>query len=107
MLSKGDRRLAARIGSVDPRRWEGGTEIKFTARFAVPVNTPTGAYRMSLWLPDETPGLSTRPEYSIRFANAGIWDAAQGFNVIADAFRIDGFAKGLINPGAKEFSEIR
>ena len=44
----------------------------------MPANVPAGSYTLLLNLPD--PLLSTRPEYSIRLANQGTWDAATGMN---------------------------
>ncbi len=46
----------------------------------VPPGVAPGRYALSLALPDPKPALAGRPEYAIRFANAGLWDAATGCN---------------------------
>ncbi|MEU8224127.1 DUF4832 domain-containing protein [Kribbella sp. NPDC048915] len=62
----------------DPRRWTAGSSTTVSQTLAVPGNVPAGSYDLLLNLPD--PLLSTRPEYSIRLANQGTWDAASGMN---------------------------
>lgn len=62
----------------DPRRWTAGTSTTVQQTLTVPANLPAGSYTLLLNLPD--PLLSTRPEYSIRLANQGTWDAATGMN---------------------------
>jgi hypothetical protein len=70
--------------AVDPRRWEPGQDVRFTARIRVPADARPGRYRLGLWLPDaderlRAPGRVER--YSVRFANAR-WDAP--INVLSD-----------------------
>ena len=48
----------------------------------IPAAAPEGAYDIILWLPDPYPSLRNRPEYAIRLANVGLWEAATGFNVV-------------------------
>lgn len=62
----------------DPRRWTAGASTTVSQTLTVPTNVPAGSYALLLNLPD--PLLSTRPEYSIRLANQGTWDAATGMN---------------------------
>ncbi|MEU4192000.1 DUF4832 domain-containing protein [Kribbella sp. NPDC026611] len=64
--------------SSDPRRWTAGTTTTVTQTLTLPATLPAGSYSLMLNLPD--PLLSTRPEYSIRLANQGTWDAATGMN---------------------------
>jgi hypothetical protein len=105
VLSDGRTRLVAAARSVDVRRWEPGAPIRVSLKLTVPTSTPAGKYRVSLWLPDEAPSLEARPEYAIRFANEGLWDAARGENVIAEGVRLDAFAPGVANARAKDFAE--
>lgn len=55
-----------------------------TLQFAasVPRTAPAGRYQVSLHLNDPAPSLASRPEYSIRLANQGIWDARTGHNTL-------------------------
>jgi hypothetical protein len=64
--------------SSDPRRWTAGVSTTVTQTLTLPSTLPAGSYTLLLNLPD--PLLSTRPEYSIRLANQGTWDAATGMN---------------------------
>ena len=56
-----------------------GTETTWT--LAVPVPTwPAGTYALSLALPDPKPSLAGSPDYAIRMANQGVWNATTGEN---------------------------
>lgn len=46
----------------------------------------SGTYSSYIWLPDNDPTLSTRPEYSIRFSNTGTWDSITGYNNLNQTF---------------------
>jgi Domain of unknown function (DUF4832)/Domain of unknown function (DUF4874) len=46
----------------------------------LPATLETGQYDVLLNLPDPAPSLHDRPEYSIRLANEGVWEASTGFN---------------------------
>jgi len=46
----------------------------------------SGTYSSYIWLPDNDPTLSTRPEYSIRFSNTGTWDSLTGYNNLNQSF---------------------
>jgi hypothetical protein len=62
----------------DPRRWAAGATTVLDQTLTVPANLATGRYALSLALPD--PSLPDRPEYAIRLANDGLWDATTGRN---------------------------
>jgi hypothetical protein len=64
--------------TADPRRWAAGSTTTVSQTLTVPASVPAGAYRLLLNLPD--PQLSGRPEYSIRLADQGTWEASTGFN---------------------------
>ncbi|MBI4565406.1 MAG: DUF4832 domain-containing protein [Planctomycetes bacterium] len=80
------RRYEVRLDSEDPRTWRPG-DIKIEAGLQALV--PAGVYLLALWLPDEADALRHRPEYAIRLANEQTWDAAKGYNVIAQDFKVD------------------
>lgn len=63
--------------AADPRTWLPGAQT-VAQTVTVPSSLAPGTYALLLELAD--PLLPTRPEYSIRTANTGLWDAATGFN---------------------------
>ncbi len=65
---------------VDPRRWGPGATHIVAFERSLPRSVSAGEYDVLLNLPDPEPGLYGRPEYSIRFANVGTWEAVNGFN---------------------------
>ena len=87
VLSDGKSRHVVALDGVDPRRWWGGEQTAFTAAVTAPADA--GTYRLSLWLPDAAPALRDRPEYAVRFANEGVWDAPSGENVLTAVFKVD------------------
>jgi hypothetical protein len=54
----------------------------------VPRSLPPGQYDRLLHLPDPSPRLYGRPEYSIRLANRGVWEPATGFNRLLTSVRL-------------------
>lgn len=72
-------RLAAKL-PIDPRRFVPGATHNIAARICVPDGTPEGTYALNLFLPDPEPALHDRPEYAIRLADVGLWDATTGYN---------------------------
>jgi hypothetical protein len=46
----------------------------------VPANLPADSYYVFLQMPDPSPALARRPEYCIRTANEGLWEASTGCN---------------------------
>jgi hypothetical protein len=72
----------------DPRRWMPGrnTAVRIAAR--IPRRCPAGEYELFLSLPDLATSLQGRPEYSIRLANAGIWEPSSGMNRLAHVLTI-------------------
>ena len=68
--------------TADPRLWladDGGSHT-ISQTLALPAEVTPGSYDLLLALPDADPALATRPEYAIRLANAGIWQAESGLN---------------------------
>ena len=67
--------------TTDPRRWESNVVQKITETISLPSNILPGTYNLFLNLPDPYPSISSRPIYSIRFANGGgIFEAKTGYN---------------------------
>lgn len=75
--------------NVDPRTWQPGARIEIVEKLKLPSTIPAGEYILSLNLPDASPALRHRPEYSIRLANDGaMWDAATGHNRLMEKINI-------------------
>ena len=74
--------LRAEVTS-DPRRWNPGESTVFEAR----IVAPPGAYDVLLHLPDAAESLRDRPEYAVRFANPGVWEAS-GMNRLAETVTV-------------------
>ena len=76
------------LHDVDVRKWVSGAVTLPKQTVALPAHMPPGTYKLALWLPDYHTDLQSRPEYSIRLANQGIWDATKGYNVLHDSLAI-------------------
>lgn len=107
VLGKGAARRTALLSKVEPVRWEAGKLVTVKAWLRVPSDMPPGSHRLALWLPDDAPALASRPEYSVRLANPGVWDAAMGENVLTEGVTIDPEAPGAVVAGSAEFVEIQ
>ncbi|MDX2076915.1 MAG: DUF4832 domain-containing protein [bacterium] len=67
----------------DPRQWLPDLgEIELPITIDLPIDMPEGEYAVFINLPDPSPSLYGIPEYSIRLANAGIWEAETGLNYL-------------------------
>ncbi|GAA1394414.1 DUF4832 domain-containing protein [Catellatospora coxensis] len=87
VLDSGSNRYNLPLTGVDARSWLAGAST-VTGSVTVPGGAVAGNYKLALWLPDPTAALQSRPEYSIRLANTGTWDAAKGYNVLASAVTV-------------------
>ena len=68
----------------DPRDWYANDETyTFTTTFKAPANLNTNSVSLSLWMPDSNPVNYRISEYSVQFANSGLWDSVNGDNVLA------------------------
>jgi hypothetical protein len=107
ILRRGAQRWTVKLANRDGRRFQPGRSY-VVARLRVPADAvPADDYELSLWLPDAAVGLRGDPRYSVRLANAGVWDAAQGANVITSSLVIDPSAPGDdIDPDATGLYEL-
>ena len=71
---------AASDRAFDPRFWLPGQTVTLNATLQLPANLEPGAYQVLLHLYDPEPKLRDRPEYAVRLANAGVWEAQTGMN---------------------------
>ncbi|MBB6734675.1 DUF4832 domain-containing protein [Cohnella zeiphila] len=88
VFDNGTQRYDVPLPGLDPRLWTSGAVNVPAQTVTLPANMTAGTYKLALWLPDNDPGLRSRPEYSVRLANTGTWDAAKGYNVLAAAVTI-------------------
>lgn len=70
-----------RIDNVDPRFWMPGetTEVELQCTLGAGMQ---GDWRVYLNLPDPYDSLHDNPDYSIRLANVGTWEAKTGYNLL-------------------------
>src|SRR5690606_32773975 len=99
---QGDRFEVA-IPESDARRWAAGETSELEVRVRLSASTRAGEHTLALWLPDAAPALRARPDYAIRTANEGTWDAADGWNVLG-TITIDESAAGSADPSASELA---
>ena len=88
VFDNGNNRFDVQLREVDVRQWVSGEVTLSKQTVTLPSEMPAGTYKLALWLPDYYANLQSRPEYSIRFANHGIWDAARGYNMLFDSVTI-------------------
>jgi len=59
-------------------------KVSFEIKESVSLSEiPAGTYELLLKIEDSSTKLSERPEYAIRLANTGLWEAATGFNKLS------------------------
>lgn len=65
----------------DPRRWLATGQTHVVVRtVTLPASLAVGPYALYLHLADPNAGLSSKPQYAIRLANANLWKTASGWN---------------------------
>jgi hypothetical protein len=103
VLSGEGRRYEAELPA-EPRLWLPG-EHTLAARLRLPADLAPGDYRLSLWLPDAGAALRARVDYSVAFANTGVWDEVAGENVLSTV-AIAADAPGASDPNASDAFEV-
>ncbi len=71
----------------DPRHWLAG-ETHAVEWALPPAAVAAGSYELFLNLPDPQPSLRANPAYSIRLANASVWETETGYNRLRGAFTV-------------------
>jgi hypothetical protein len=74
--------------AADVRKWYSGV-VKVTESVQIPEDFPAGDYEMLLNLPDAYASIGKRPEFSIRLANTGVWEAATGYNKLNHTLKVN------------------
>ncbi|MFD0763789.1 DUF4832 domain-containing protein [Mucilaginibacter lutimaris] len=74
--------------ATDVRRWYSGVNT-VTEAVKIPSDFPAGDYELLLNLPDAYASIAARPEFSIRLANNGTWEAATGYNKLNHTIKVN------------------
>jgi hypothetical protein len=74
--------------AADPRTWVTG-KVQVNETISTDAAMAKGKYSLFLYLPDNSPSIAARPEYAIRFANAGCWEARTGYNDLSVSLTIN------------------
>ncbi|MBI2093543.1 MAG: DUF4832 domain-containing protein, partial [Candidatus Omnitrophica bacterium] len=88
VLKNATNRYDLAILGIDPRHWEPGADQTLPIRVTVPTNVVPGTYTLGLWLPDAAASLRNIPAYAVRFANANVWDAVTGVNILTSSLEV-------------------
>ncbi|MEV4510931.1 DUF4832 domain-containing protein [Dactylosporangium sp. NPDC049525] len=99
VFDNGTSRYNVQLPGLDPRTWRPGAATVPTQTVTLPAMT-AGTYKLALWLPDQATGLRGNPAYSVRLANTGTWDAAKGYNVLANAIAVGSCTADCVAPTA-------
>jgi len=88
ILSNGKDTYTAKVND-DPRKWykENGVMNK-DLYFSIPNDIKTGTWNVYINLPSASAELAKNPGYSIRLANANVWDKKTGYNLISSNVNI-------------------
>lgn len=72
------------VSKKDPRDWKGCRHYEYDETLVLPEGLKKGeSYTLFINLPDIDPKLHDNPDFSVRFANKGVWDEAFGYNRVA------------------------
>ncbi|MBO4362275.1 MAG: DUF4832 domain-containing protein [Paludibacteraceae bacterium] len=79
--------------AADPRRWLPNGEVAtVNEQITVPANVPSGTYQLYLHMPDAYSKLASDKRYSVRFANADVWDSSTDMNSLKASVTVTGGA---------------
>jgi len=79
----------------DPRFWLPDSTVTLNVKAGIPSGMPAGNYEVLLHLGDPVPALTGSPEYSIRFANEGVWEEKTGFNSLLSSVSVSARGGGI------------
>ncbi len=74
--------------STDPRRWLSDDTVKLDLTVTLPGTLASGTYELLLNLPDTAAALVGDVRYAVRFANAGVWEATTGYNLLNHSVQV-------------------
>lgn len=87
----------------DPRKWLPDSSNTINVEAGLPESITSGEYDVFLNLPDPTPELYNRPEYSIRLANVNVWEDSTGYNSLLSSIVVDANAEEETYSGSNNF----
>lgn len=88
VLKKGAATYSIKLAT-DPRRWlPNGVTTAINEQVTIPNSVPDGVYELYLNLPDAYESIASDPRYSVRFANAEVWDETSGMNSLLASITI-------------------
>jgi hypothetical protein len=93
----------------DPRYWLANGQTHVIARtVTLPTNLVAGTYTLALHLADPNTGLSSRPQYAIRLANANLWRTTSGWNDLSHSVTVSTSARSedVVEEGVSEGIEF-
>ena len=64
----------------DPRSWQPDATTTIAETLTLPADMVAGTYGLYLHLPDADSRIAANPAYTVRLANADIWDSTKGYN---------------------------
>ena len=92
VLKSGSKTYSIKLAA-DPRRWLPNGEVAtVNEQITVPANVPSGTYQLYLHMPDAYSKLASDKRYSVRFANADVWDSSTGMNSLKASVTVTGGA---------------
>jgi hypothetical protein len=86
----------------DPRRWLNPDTAAVSLDTVLPASLPDGDYALYLNLPDTISALYSRPAYSIRLANKGVWEDSTGYNSLKHTLYVRATAPVLLRPATMQ-----
>jgi hypothetical protein len=87
------------------RFWNLNQDINLSFKAGLPPDMQEGDYDVFINLPDPETVLYGNPDYSIRLANTGLWEAATGYNSLSHKLVISKKASASIYSGNAYFQE--
>jgi hypothetical protein len=90
----------------DPRMWMAGDTVEVSISAGIPQDIPPGNYEILLHFADPLPLIHDRPEYSIRLANADVWEDSSGYNNLMNTLAVYEDAPGELYSGDSLFKPI-
>ena len=88
----------------DLRTWGPDSIVTLSDTLCIPAGMPLGTYDLLLHLADPSVSIHDRPEYSIRMANIGAWEAVTGYNSLNHQIEINATALSSMCAGEITFT---